>query len=56
LKERFAELDVKNWSDVAKNGCAEEPYNEKNTMPFNGIQLYVEVQNSHSKIPCHSYQ
>jgi len=28
LKERFAELGVKNWSDVAKNGCA-EPYNEK---------------------------
>jgi hypothetical protein len=43
LKERFTELDLKNWSDVAKNGCA-EPYNEKNTLPLNGTQLYVEVQ------------
>jgi hypothetical protein len=23
VREQFAELDVKNWSDVAKNGCAE---------------------------------
>jgi hypothetical protein len=28
VKKRFTELDVKNWSDIGKNGYA-EPENEK---------------------------